>query len=117
MPGIEKPSRLRVWGFLLAVGGGAAVAVGALLPWVSVGLRSDRNGVLTSTSRGVDFRSGKLCLALGVAAILALVVLRVVRSANARRLIAIGVVMAGLGGIALGIREEAIRDRLLFSPT
>ena len=115
MPMIERPTRLRLWGFVLTVGGGALIALGALLPWVSVGLRSDTQGALTSTSPGVDLRPGQVCLALGIIAILALPALRVAHSIGLRRAVAILVVVAGLGALVLSVRELTIKDHLLFT--
>jgi hypothetical protein len=115
MPTIERPTQLRLWGFILTVGGGALIAVGALLPWVSVGLKSDTQGALTTTSPGVDLRPGQVCLALGVLAILAILALRVMHSISLRRAVSIGVLVAGLVAIVLGVRELTIKDHLLFT--
>jgi hypothetical protein len=110
MPMIERPTSIRLWGFVLTVGGGALMAVGSLLTWTSVDYRG-----ISSATVGVDLKPGVVCLALGVLAILALLALRVVHSIPLRRAISVGVVAAGLIAIALGIREVAIKDHLLFS--
>jgi len=110
-----KRTPLRVWGFLLTVLGGALIALGALLPWVSVGLRSDTSGALTTTSLGVDLRPGKVTLALGVLVVLAIAGLRLSHSIPLRRAIAVGVVVAGIVAVALAIRETTIKDHLLFT--
>jgi hypothetical protein len=110
MPTIERPTQLRLWGFILTVGGGALIAVGALLAWASVDYRG-----ITETTVGVDVKPGEVCLALGIVAILALLVLRASHSIPLRRGVAIGVVVVGLVAIILGVREVMIKDHLLFT--
>jgi hypothetical protein len=110
MPKVERPTQLRLWGFVLTVGGGALIAIGALLTWVSV----DYKGI-TSKQLGVDLKPGIACLVVGVIAILAIPALRTVHSIPLRRAIAIGVAVAGLVAIVLGVRELSIKDHLLFT--
>jgi hypothetical protein len=110
MPMIARPTRLRLWGFILTVGGGALIAIGALLTWVSVDYRG-----ITTKELGVDLKPGMVCLAVGVIAILAILVLRAVHSIPLRRAISIAVVLAGLVAIVLGVRELSIKDHLLFT--
>ena len=114
MEGISKPSPLRLAGFLATAGGGLLVALGSLQAWIAVGLKSDTTDSLTTTSPGIDFRAGKVTLALGVIAILAIAALRLVRSLNARRAIAVVVLLAGLAAAGIGLRElTGDRNRFL----
>ncbi|MBI3647661.1 MAG: Trp biosynthesis-associated membrane protein [Actinobacteria bacterium] len=115
MPTIERPTPLRLWGFVLTVGGGATLAIGALMPWVAVGLKSDTKGVLTEVTPGVDLALGKVALALGALALIGLLALRIIRSARALRILGLVIVLAGLCGLAIGIRELATKDGLLFA--
>ena len=115
MRGLEKPAQLRLWGFILTVAGGGTIALGSLLSWVSVGNRGDTEGILTSTSPGVDFRAGKVALALGVLVLVAILALRITHSTKLRRAIAVGVIAMGLAGAAIGIYEMSRDDRFLFS--
>ena len=109
-----RPTPLRLAGFLATVVGGVLVALGPLLTWVSVGLLGDESGALTSTSPGVDHTTGKIALALGAATVVAIVLLRVIVSVGLRRLVAIGVLVAGLASIAIGVRAvTGDRDRYL----
>jgi hypothetical protein len=107
---IERPTQLRLFGFVLTVGGGALIAIGTLLTWASV----DYKGI-TSEELGVDLKPGIVCLAAGVIAILAIPALRVMHSIPLRRAISIAVVAVGLVAIVLGVREVSIKDHLLFT--
>jgi hypothetical protein len=110
MPMIERPTQLRLGGFVLTVAGGSLIAIGTLLTWASV----DYKGI-TSKELGVDLKPGLVCLVLGVIAILAIPALRAVYSIPLRRVIAVAVVVAGLVAIVLGVRELSIKDHLLFT--
>jgi hypothetical protein len=110
MPMIERPTPLRLWGFILTAGGGALIAIGALLTWVSVDYRG-----ITSKELGVDVKPGIVCLAVGVIAILAILGLRAVHSIPLRRAISIAIMVAGLVAIVLAVRELSIKDRLLLT--
>jgi hypothetical protein len=112
----DRVSTLRVAGFVLTVGGGALVVLGSLLDWVSVGLRSDASGALTTTTPGVDFRAGLVTMGLGVVTLLGFVALRLGHSTTLRRLVATGVVVVGIGAAAIGIYEMSKdRDQFLFT--
>jgi hypothetical protein len=106
----ERPSALRLGGFLLTVVGGALIALGSLLTWVTVTYHG-----LSSSSPGVDLRPGIVCLVAGVAVILSLLVLRLSRSTSVLRIVSIGVAVAGVLALGLGVRELAIKDHLLFT--
>ena len=116
MRGSDRASTLRLAGFVLTVGGGAVVVLGSLLVWISVGLRGDAGDGFTVSTAGIDLRAGLASLALGAIAILGIVALRLAHSTTLRRLVAVGVIAAGLGAIAIGVYEmSGARDRFLFS--
>jgi hypothetical protein len=97
----SKPTPLRLWGFLLTVGGGVLVAFGALRTWVTAsatGLPAD-----FIKWKGVDLPDGLIALGCGVVLIVGILILRGV-GARAKRvvatlLIAAGVVAFGATGV------------------
>jgi hypothetical protein len=112
----DRATSLRLAGFVLTVGGGALVILGSLLNWVSVGLKGDAASGFTVSTPGIDLRAGLVALGLGALAILGIVALRLVHSTTFRRLVAIGVILVGLGATAIGVYEmTGNRDRYLFS--
>ena len=113
MDGSDRVTTLRVAGFALTVGGGALVVLGSLLDWVSVGLKNDAAGALTTTTPGIDLRAGLVTAGLGACALLGFVALRLVHATPFRRLVATGIVLVGIGAVAIGIFEMS-RDRGAF---
>jgi hypothetical protein len=95
-PAPGRGMRLRVVGFLLAAAGALAIGVGAVLIWVTVGLRTI--GV-ESASPGVDLTEGKIALALAVVMLVAVLVARAGAS-GARTVAAVIVLAAGVGAVA-----------------
>jgi hypothetical protein len=97
----SKPTPLRLWGFLLTVGGGVLVAFGALQIWVSAsatGLPAD-----FIKWKGVDLPEGLIALACGIVLIIGILVLRGVgakaKGVVATLLIVAGVLAFGVGGV------------------
>jgi hypothetical protein len=85
--------------------------------WISVGLKGAAGGDgFTVSTPGIDLNAGLAALALGIAAILGIVVLRLSHSTTLRRLVAVGVIVVGLAAAGIGIYEvSGARDRFLFS--
>jgi hypothetical protein len=116
MRGSDRATTLRLAGFVLTVGGGALVVLGSLLDWISVGLRGDAAGGFTVSTPGIDLNAGLATLVLGAIAILGIVALRLAHSTTLRRLVAVGVIVVGLGAAGIGVYEmSGARDRFLFS--
>lgn len=111
-----RPSRLRLAGFLTLTAGGTLLAVGALLPWGSVGFPEavDPTRSVTASVPGIDLWEGLLALAGGVAVLLGMLAMRLVRPNATRRLLAVGIVLVGLSAAALAITVAAgAKERLV----
>ena len=98
--GVTTP--LRVTGFFATVIGAALMGVGALLQWLTVDLHSpgDVTGVLNNHYKGIDTRNGKMALAAAAVLLVGVMILRVVRSGSARKVVAIAMIAAAVGGLA-----------------
>jgi hypothetical protein len=109
---VVKPSPLRLWGFLLTVVGGAAIAFGSIGDWAAVTLGgSAENAVPT---KGIDLWQGKVTLALGLAIVLAILALRMVhpdrRNLLAAAIIVLAVAAVGIAVWCLVALESVVRD-------
>lgn len=93
---------LRVTGFFATVVGAALMGAGALMQWLTVDLHSpgDVTGVLNNHYKGIDTRNGKMALAAAAALLVGVMILRVVRSGSARRIVAIVMIAGAVGGLA-----------------
>jgi hypothetical protein len=94
---------LRVWGFLCTALGAAMLGVGAILSWanVTIGIRGTTRSAAT-TAPGIDLPEGKVALAAALVALVAVVAMRLVESAVARRAWGVAIAAAGLiGGAAV----------------
>jgi hypothetical protein len=109
---VVKPSPLRLWGFLLTVVGGAAIAFGSIGNWAAVSLSgSTVNAVPT---KGIDLWQGKVTLALGAMIVMGILALRMVRP-DRRNLLAGGITLLALTVVGIAIwcmvtLDSVIRD-------
>jgi hypothetical protein len=103
-----RPSKLRLAGFATLTLGGVLLGVGALLTWATVGFPGDLQGTLDVKTKGVDVWEGEVALAIGVATLVGMIVMRLLRSARARRGVAVAILVAGLGAAAL-VASDALR--------
>jgi hypothetical protein len=92
---------LRTAGFLVTVVGSLLLGVGALLGWISVGVRGIDTGDVTPVDRGVDTPEGVIALALAVIALVAVLVTRIGGTGSARRGAAFLVLAAGWLAVAV----------------
>jgi hypothetical protein len=92
---------LRAGGFLVTVVGSLLLGVGALLGWISVGVRGIDTGDVTPVDRGVDMPEGVIALALAVIALVAVLVTRIGGTGSARRGAAFLVLAAGWLAVAV----------------
>jgi hypothetical protein len=109
---VVRPSPLRLWGFLLTVVGGAAIAFGSIGDWAAVSLGgSTENAVPT---KGVDLWQGKVTLGLGVVIVVAILALRMVHP-DRRNLLAAGIIVlavaaVGISAWCLMALDSVVRD-------
>ena len=98
-----RPSRLRLSSFLALVLGGAMLGIGALSTWGSVAFPAevDPTGNATAVIPGVDLWEGMLVLAASALVLVGTLALRLVRGDQARRLIAVSIIVVGLVAAAL----------------
>ncbi len=100
-----RPTSLRFVGFLTTLLGGGLIALGSALTWarVTIGQIGTTNTFPPQDTKGLDTVEGKVTLALGLFALVAIPVMRLTMSRRGRRIWAGGIVIAGLvaGGLAL----------------
>jgi hypothetical protein len=96
-----RPTPLRLAGFFCLAAGAIAAGIGATRDWAVVGFPQDEIGAADVAFRGTDVWEGKAVLLVAVAALLAMLALRLAQGKATRKalavlLIAIGVVVAAL---------------------
>ena len=109
---VVKPSPLRLWGFLLTVVGGAAIAFGSVSAWAAVSFGGSTAGAVPTN--GLDLWQGKLTLALGVAIVVSILALRIVGPGR-RRIVAATIVAAATIALVIGLwcafaLDSVVRD-------
>lgn len=107
----EDTTPLRVTGFLVTALGGLLVGLGALREWAAVGIPGDTGHHLDVSVHGTDLWEGKVALAAGVLALIAVLAMRMF--ANRRRLLGFGIMLLGFAG-ALVAAEPWIRSGSRF---
>jgi hypothetical protein len=98
MLAVVKPSPLRLWGFVLTVVGGAAIAFGSISDWAAVSLGGSAESAVPT--KGIDLWQGQVTLALGVLVIVGILALRFVRP---ERRAPLAVALVAMGLLALGL--------------
>jgi hypothetical protein len=109
---LSRPSPLRLAGFLAVAIGGLLLGVGSTFNWAVVGFVG--NNALDIPTKGIDVWEGKVALAIGVACLLGIVVMRISSRAGLRRGTAITTTLLGLFASGLVI-STAIRARDRFA--
>jgi hypothetical protein len=100
-----RPTRLRLAGFLALTLGGASIALGSLLDWATV-------RPFQTPTPGIDVWEGKVTLALGIAVLVGMIVMRVLSAPGARTAVAVAIIALGLAAIVLaGIDAARAQDR------
>jgi hypothetical protein len=112
----ERPSSLRLAGFVAVVVGAVLAGIGATRAWASVGLLADRRHANDVAVIGTDVWEGKAVLLLAVAALVLVLVTRIVASTSARRALAVVVLILGLACAAIA-GSAALRARDRFGGT
>lgn len=95
----SKPTPLRLWGFLLTVGGGVLVAFGSLQVWVTATVNGQANPI-SPTWPGIDLPEGLVAIGCGVVLILGILVLRGVKR-KTKRVVATVLIVAGVIAFAV----------------
>jgi Tryptophan-associated transmembrane protein (Trp_oprn_chp) len=108
----SRPTPLRFFGFVFTALGGLLIAGGALQTWATVSLVNDTEGVLDTAITGVDRAEGVAALTMGVVMLVGVVVLRLLTSTPARRLVSLVITVCAVASLAIGILDlAATRDR------
>ena len=108
-----RPTKLRFAGFLCLAAGAVAAGYGATADWVIIGFPADIERVVDVTVRGTDVWEGKAVLLGAVAALLAMLAMRLSRSDAVGRSLAVALVILGLAGFALPV-ADAVRAEERF---
>jgi hypothetical protein len=110
MLAVVRPSALRLWGFILTVAGGAAIAFGSISDWAAVSIGGSAESAVPT--KGVDLWQGQVTLALGVLVIVGVLSLRFVRPDRraplAVALVAMGLLALGLAGWCVLALERVV---------
>jgi hypothetical protein len=109
---VVKPSPLRLWGFLLTVVGGAAIAFGSIGDWAVVSLGGSTAGAVPT--KGIDVWQGWVTVFLGVSIVVAILALRFVRpdrrAASAVAIVALALLALGLSIWCVLALDDIVRD-------
>jgi hypothetical protein len=105
-----RPTKLRLAGFLCLAVGAVAAGYGTTADWVIIGFPADLERVADVTVRGTDVWEGKAVLLGSVAALVAMLAMRLSRSDAIGRSLAVALIVLGLVALALpvwdGVRAE-----------
>jgi hypothetical protein len=102
-----RPTALRLAGFLCLAAGAVVAGVAATRPWATVGFPEDLRGSADLPVHGSDVWEGKVVLLGVVAALLAMLALRLARSDGTRRALAVLLVAFGVACVALPMADAA----------
>jgi hypothetical protein len=91
---------LRALGFATTAAGALIAGIGATIVWISIGFRSDVQGVLDSEFAGTDLAEGIAVLVLATGTLIALVAVRLARG-RARASAATAIVILGVAIVLL----------------
>jgi len=97
-----RPTPLRLWGFLLTTCGALLLGIGCTQDWAVLGFPGD-GGALDVPVKGVDIWEGLVALAASILALVGTLGLRLLRSRDARRALALTVVSLGALAMALAL--------------
>ncbi|HKZ75961.1 MAG TPA: hypothetical protein VJ259_04800 [Actinomycetota bacterium] len=104
-----RPTRLRLGGFLALALGGVLIGLGSLTDWATV-------SPFDTPTRGVDIWEGILTLAIGVAVLVGMIVMRLLATQPARRAVAIAILVLGLVASALAAAVALNAERRFTAP-
>ena len=90
----SRPTFLRLSGFVLAVTGALVAGLGALLVWVTVGIRGAEG--ISPSYKGVETTEGRGVLAAALVMLAAVLLSRLLHTPASRKAAAVGVLVAGV---------------------
>jgi hypothetical protein len=96
-----RPTKLRLAGFVCLAFGAVAAGYGATADWVIIGFPADLERVADVTVHGTDGWEGKTVLLGAVAALIAMLAMRLSRSEATGRGLAVVLMIVGLAAFAL----------------
>jgi len=108
-----RPSPLRLAGFLCTVLGGLALGLGALSTWATVGFPQDTEGAADVVYKGVDTWGGILVLLASLVVLLGTVVVRLLTTTRARRIVTVAILVLSLVALA-AVCSAALRPEARF---
>jgi Tryptophan-associated transmembrane protein (Trp_oprn_chp) len=97
---VSRPTALRASGFLLITVGAVILGVGAIVPWLTVGIPNESGH---SSFRGTELPDGRVVLGCALVVLVAIATIRLVRSRRVRHLIAVVTAAAGLVSVVVGV--------------
>jgi hypothetical protein len=101
-----RPTKLRLTGFLCLASGAVAAGYGATAEWVTIGFPADVERVADVTVRGTDVWEGKAVLLGSLAALVAMLAMRLSRSDAVGRSLAVALIVVGLVAIGLPVWDS-----------
>jgi len=105
----ERPTKLRLAGFLCLAVGAVAAGYGATTNWVIIGFPADLERIADVAVRGTDVWEGKAVLLGSVAALIAMLALRLSRSEAVGPSLAVALILVGLAGFVIPVILDAAR--------
>jgi hypothetical protein len=108
-----RPTKLRLAGFVCLALGAVSAGYGATADWVVIGFPADVERVADVTVRGTDVWEGKAVLLGSIAALLAMLAIRLSRSDVVGRGLGAMLIVIGLTGFALPV-GDALRAEERF---
>jgi len=104
-----RPSMLRLAGFLTLTAGGLMISLGSLSTWATV-------PPFDAPTRGTDLWEGIVALAIGVAVLVGMVMMRLMSTASARRAVAVAILALGLLAAAIAAADAMRANARFTSP-
>ena len=111
-----RPTRLRLLGFLVLVGGSVLAGVGATRLWATIGFVADTEGAADVFVYGTDVWEGKVVLLIAGLALVAMIVMRTTTSGALRRTLGAGMIVLGLACVALPLLAAVRPDARFGGP-
>jgi hypothetical protein len=106
-----RPTRPRLLGFLVLVGGSVVAGIGATRLWATIGFIADTEGAADVSVFGTDVWEGKVVLLIAGVALVAMIAMRMTSSGALRRTLGVALIALGLACAALpllaAIRADA----------